>query len=220
MSAKAAAIALAAAACSSYPVANAGMFATAYGIVAVPTTRADDSRDMDMPDTVIAAAPGVMMVPAIERPFRIGCIARPAMVATDGAEVAIGIGIVFSPTTKADPTNIGVPEIMIGGSPGAMIVPAIEIPLETCLISLPSNVVTDGTSGIDSNGVMGVPAMITDGRSAAGVPDIVIGDAPGVIVAPAMATPLVSGIIALPSMVKIGLSAGGPGCGSQRETCG
>ena len=42
------------------------------GTVDIPTTRADTSRCIGVPDTVIGGAPGISAVPAIEMPSESG----------------------------------------------------------------------------------------------------------------------------------------------------
>ncbi len=115
------------------------------GTVLAPITRASSPRDTAFPDTVTCKAPGVMVVPAMERPFGRSLTSMPSMVAIRGPVICEGREIVLVPTTRTgSPTEIGVPEIVIAGAPGMMVVPAMEIPSESSRILLPSRMVMEG----------------------------------------------------------------------------
>lgn len=88
---------------------------------------------------------------------------------------------------------IWVPETMIGGAPGVKVVPAITRAVGVAVMTWPA-IVAVRRSGLGFSGTRGtvdvlVPTMGADGPKCIGVPDTVIGGAPGVSVVPAMEMP-------------------------------
>lgn len=103
------------------------------GIELVPIYRAFKSRDIGVPDTVSAGAPGIVAVPAIETSFsETGWMNWPSMLVTwprihtESARVAMGTELL--PTTIADCPR-GICISATGDAPGVRVAPAMEIAL-------------------------------------------------------------------------------------------
>ena len=161
----------------------------ARGIVLEPTTNCPAvSRDIIVPSIAVPGAPGLRVLPAIATAFGAAVIAWPAIVVisvgTPGAR-----GIVDVPTTRADePKWIGVPDTVIGGDPLVRVVPASATASDKAVITWPAIVAVTGF-GSPERGTVDVPIMRADEPKYIGVPDTVIGGAPGVKVVPATEMP-------------------------------
>ena len=69
---------------------------------------------------------------ATSRPFGAAVMALSAIVVMSGAGILTGSEIVLLPTTRAEePSDMRVPDTVIGGAPGVRVVPATDMPLES-----------------------------------------------------------------------------------------
>ena len=113
--------------------------AEARATVEVPIMRFEEAMETGVPDIVIAGAPGVRVVPAMEIPFGRGTAVSPFIIVGWYDGVVAGVicagnadarGMELPPMIRLEgPIEIGVPEIVTGGAPGVRVVPAMETPL-------------------------------------------------------------------------------------------
>ena len=92
---------------------------------------------------------------------------------------------------------------VFGGGRGVRVVPAIVIPLELAVMMWPAMVVVVGMGVLWVRGIVLMPMTRADGSRCTGMPDMVIGGAPGVKVVPAMDMPCESGWITWLFMVLV-----------------
>ncbi len=110
-------------------------------------------------------------------------------------------GIVLVPTTNADvPSDIGVPETVMPGPPGEMVLPSIARPLCVAVKTSPSTVKIEALGG---RVTVLVPMMRSEDPRETGVPEIVTPDPPGVSVVPAIEKPVGFAVKLCPATVKM-----------------
>lgn len=159
-------------------------------VLLMVVTGADGSIDIGTPDTVIAAAPGVSVVPATTTALFVIVKAWPSIL------VVVGFGslakvMVLEPTTRMGDSgviSVPVPGNAIGGAPAVRVVPATMT--ESCPIVTicPSMSVVVCLASFEARDKVLEPTTRTDDLYAIGVPERVMGGAPGVNVVPAMTT--------------------------------
>lgn len=147
-------------------------------------------RERVVPEMVVAGAPGLRVCPAIAMAFGAAVMAWPAMVVVMGCGAGFARGSVLVPTMRAEDASwIGVPDTVIGGAPLVRVVPATAIAFGAAVMTWPAIVVVMELGPAEGRGMVDAPIMRADGPSCIGVPETVIGGAPGVKVVPAMEMP-------------------------------
>ena len=147
-------------------------------------------RDRVVPSMVVAGAPRLRVLAAIATAFGAAVMAWPAMVVVMGTGAGVARGSVLVPTMRAeDASCIGVPDTVIGGAPLVRVVPATAIAFGAAVMTWPAIVVVMELGPAEGRGTVDAPIMRADGPSCIGVPETVIGGAPGVKVVPAMEMP-------------------------------
>ena len=101
------------------------------GIVLVPIISSPaEFKDTNVPLRLVPGAPGVSVKLPTSTAIGSAVIARPATVVTKCSGTSESRDIVLDPMMRADePSDIEVPDTVIGGAFGVNVVPSIEIPL-------------------------------------------------------------------------------------------
>lgn len=90
-------------------------------------------RDSKVPSTVTSGAPAVSVDPPISTFVGFAVMVWLPIAVTNFLPAGFGSGMVLNPTTIAEDTrDIGVPDIVIAGTPGVSVVPAMETPFASC----------------------------------------------------------------------------------------
>ena len=141
------------------------------------------SKDSNVPSSVMPGAPGLRVMPAREIMFDAAVMAWPAMVVIICFGAGVMRGTVLVPIMRADePKYIGVPDMVIGEAPLVKVEPAIAILSKAAVTTWPAIIVVIGVGTSSARGTVDLPMTRLDGSRRIGVPDTVIGDAPGVSV--------------------------------------
>lgn len=159
-----------------------------------PTTNSPaGSRDTGIPPKVTPGAPEDRVEPATSTPFGAAVTASPATVVMDGVVSSAGSETVLLPAMRAmKPSDMGVPDTVIGGVPGVRVVPATEMPLESRWTASPAIVVTWPAivrSEYRRIAIVLVPITRADAPWDTRVPDTKIGGKSAVRIIPAIKMP-------------------------------
>ena len=168
-------------------------------------------RDSTVPPRVVPGDPGLRVVPARVMAFGAAVMGWTAMmvVIVFGTVDAVK-GIVLEPTTNwpASSRDSTVPSIVVPGAPGLREVPAMATAVGAAVIAWPAIVVMSCVGAGDTKDTVLEPTTRADGSKCIGVPDTVMGGAPGVKVVPATAMAFEAAVMTCPAMlVVIGIGA-------------
>lgn len=152
-----------------------------------PITRPpEDPRDTLVPDMVTGGPPGTIEVSAKTKPAGLAVNVWPPTVKIDDG----GRAMMLLPTTRpADPSEIGVPDMVIGGAPGIRVVLSTTNPFPdgAGVIICPATVAIGVATGAGKGTVL-LPTTSPREPNETGVPDMVIAALPGATVIPPIIT--------------------------------